>query len=586
MSSLKIWLDHLRLNEERFDFMENPDDLLCPKCGVPITADAPQGLCPKCILEAAAINLEPTNVPGGKTPPPSVEEVAAQFPELEVMELIGVGGMGAVYKARQTRLDRFVALKLLSANLAEDPAFAERFNREGRVLARLNHPHIVSVYDFGTRGPFLYLLMEHVDGINLREAMQAGDFPPNDCLALVQNICEALKFAHEEGILHRDIKPENILLNSRGQVKIADFGLAKLVGDDKREDITLTNQGAVMGTLHYMAPEQMETPNDIDQRADIYSLGVVFYELLTGELPLGKFGPPSDKSPMDPRLDAVVMRALERKRERRYQKVGDIKTEVDAISQSGLQPSTTPPGGGTDTSELVSNSGWAAGLHWLAVASALLTGIGLVMGIVSAFTLPTLLDDVSDKVATAIVIVVLSLVGIFGLTGTILGFLALRQIRQSKGLKGDFGSAMFGALTWPVLILHAFFGLTGTFALILIGVQVSMFVAIAVVATLAGIASALLVCSVGRWTLALDKNDKSPLKLKIATRAFTSIAVLWLSLLLGFLAWPSDAPSNYGEGEILDVEEPIFHTNKASDEMSNPDLEPAEGKGNEADSDQ
>ena len=241
--------------------------------------------------------------------------------------------MGAVYKARQPKLDRFVALKILYSDLAEDPAFAERFHREGRVLARLNHPQIVSVFDFGSQGPFLYLLLEYVDGVNLREAMQGGDFTSTDCLTLVQDICAALKYAHDEGILHRDIKPENVLLDSRGRVKIADFGLAKLVGSASGEDVTLTRQGAVMGTLHYMAPEQLETPQDVDQRADIYSLGVVFYELLTGELPIGRFDPPSGMSSLDPRVDEVVLRALERKRERRYQDIGQIKTDVDAITR-------------------------------------------------------------------------------------------------------------------------------------------------------------------------------------------------------------------------------------------------------------
>src|SRR5213075_2890667 len=127
-------------------------------------------------------------------------------------------------------LDRFVALKLLPDKLAKDAHFAERFNREGRVLARLNHPNIVSIFDFGQAGGFYYLMMEYVDGVNLRQAMQAGRFSPSEALAIVPKICEALQFAHEEGILHRDIKPENILLDSKGRLKIADFGIAKLLG--------------------------------------------------------------------------------------------------------------------------------------------------------------------------------------------------------------------------------------------------------------------------------------------------------------------------------------------------------------------
>ena len=133
--------------------------------------------------------------------------------------------MGAVYKARQPKLDRMVAIKILSEDLAAEPAFTERFNREARVLARLSHPNIVAVYDFGTAGPFCYLLMEYVDGVNLRQAMRTGSFTPSESLAFVQEICSALKFAHNEGILHRDIKPENVLIDTKGRLKIADFGV-------------------------------------------------------------------------------------------------------------------------------------------------------------------------------------------------------------------------------------------------------------------------------------------------------------------------------------------------------------------------
>ena len=148
---------------------------------------------------------------------PDLDEVAAAFPQLEILALLGTGGMGAVFKARQPALDRFVALKILPAGLlASDPAFAERFAREGRLLARLNHPNIVAVHDFGRAGPFFYLLMEYVDGVNLRQAMRANRFTPDEALALVPRICEALQFAHDEGVLHRDIKPENILLDARG----------------------------------------------------------------------------------------------------------------------------------------------------------------------------------------------------------------------------------------------------------------------------------------------------------------------------------------------------------------------------------
>jgi len=303
----------------------------CPKCGGPVPAEAPQGLCPKCVMaQAMAAEAAPTatvNIP-------SLERLAVAFPQLQILELIGRGGMGFVFKARQPHLDRFVALKLLPDSLAHDPQFAERFNREGRVLARLNHPNIVSIFDFGQAGGFYYLMMEYVDGVNLRQAMQAGRFSPAEALTIVPKICEALQFAHEEGVLHRDIKPENILLDAKGRVKIADFGIAKLVGEE-HPDVSLTATGAALGTMHYMAPEQIEKPSTVDHRADIYSLGVVFYELLTGELPLGRFGPPSAKTPVDSRVDDVVMRTLEREREKRFQSAGEMGTTVEHLTEVG-----------------------------------------------------------------------------------------------------------------------------------------------------------------------------------------------------------------------------------------------------------
>jgi serine/threonine protein kinase len=315
-----------------------PNANRCPKCQAPLPANAPQGLCVKCLLAAVSTPTE-AGQPGDRKPPPTIATVAAAFPQLEILDLIGHGGMGMVYKARQPRLDRVVALKLLPQSLAADAAFAERFNREARVLARLNHPNIVTVHDFGQSGGFFYLLMEFVDGVNLRQAMQAGRFTPQQAMMLVPRICEALQFAHDEGILHRDIKPENILLDTKGRVKIADFGIAKLIGE-AREKVTLTGSGLAVGTPHYMAPEQLEHPQDVDQRADIYSLGVVFYEMLTGELPIGRFAPPSQKSSVDARVDEVVFHALEKEREKRFRSAGEVKTSVEAITSN---PAVTPP---------------------------------------------------------------------------------------------------------------------------------------------------------------------------------------------------------------------------------------------------
>jgi serine/threonine protein kinase len=317
----------------------------CPKCGGPIPAEAPQGLCPRCLLQQASVPTEVGKGELAKSAPPTHEELVAAFPQLEILELIGQGGMGFVFKARQPKIERLVALKILPRSLAADPAFAERFTREGRMLARLNHPNIVAIHDFGQAGGLFYLLMEFVDGVDLRQAMKAGRFTPAQAMSVVPKICEALQFAHNEGILHRDIKPENILLDSKGRVKIADFGIAKLLGEP-HTDASLTASGAVFGTPHYMAPEQLEKSGEVDQRADIFSLGVVFYEMLTGELPLGRFQPPSQKVQVDVRLDEVVLHALEKEPSRRYQQVSQVKTAVEMISGSPVAPAApigTPP---------------------------------------------------------------------------------------------------------------------------------------------------------------------------------------------------------------------------------------------------
>src|SRR5436190_2903264 len=316
----------------------------CPKCGGLIPAEAPEGLCPKCLLLQASFSTEPVQDMAHKSAAPTNQELGAAFPQLEILELIGQGGMGFVFKARQPKLDRLVALKILPQSLAADPAFAERFTREGRVLAKLNHPNIVTIHDFGQAHGYFYLLMEFVDGVNLRQAMKVGRFTPEQALAVVPKICDALQFAHNEGILHRDIKPENILLDAKGRVKIADFGIAKIVGSESSEPLDQTaeavqhNLTGIIGTPRYMAPEQLEHPREVDQRADIYSLGVVFYEMLTGELPVGRFAPPSEKSSVDPRLDEVVLRALEKEPNRRTQSAGEVKTQVETIAGSAPPP--------------------------------------------------------------------------------------------------------------------------------------------------------------------------------------------------------------------------------------------------------
>jgi serine/threonine protein kinase len=325
----------------------------CPECGTTITETSEAELCPGCLIKMATndsvvdSDFEQTQITPKKKKQrfeaPAADELNALFPNLEILELIGRGGMGAVYKARQPDLDRFVAVKILPREIQGDPGFGDRFLREARTLAKLNHPNIVAVYDFGQIDELFYFVMEFVDGVTLRDTIAAGSVAPEEALRVIPDLCDALQFAHEEGIVHRDIKPENILLDKRGRVKIADFGLAKLLKAEGDDDENLTGTHQVMGTLKYMAPEQMTTSRNVDHRADIYSLGVIFYELLTGDLPVGWFAPPSKKVAVDVRLDEVVLRTLEAEPGRRYQHASEVKSAVEQLSSGPIVPTETPP---------------------------------------------------------------------------------------------------------------------------------------------------------------------------------------------------------------------------------------------------
>jgi serine/threonine protein kinase len=334
--------------------MEPPNK--CPDCDKPLSGDAPMGLCPECLLKGGFPTVDASQAESRpKFVAPTVDNLRSKFPHLEILEFIGQGGMGAVYKARQKELDRVVALKILPPDLGDDPAFAERFSREAKALAKLNHPNIVAVHDSGRADGLFYLLMEFVDGVNLRQLMAGDRVSPREALAIVPQICDALQFAHDQGIVHRDIKPENILLDRRGRVKVADFGLAKIIGGESPENTPATGvaygaslhteMSKVMGTPQYMSPEQINAPGKVDHRADIYALGVVFYQMLTGELPGKQLQPPSTKVQIDVRLDAVVLRALEKKPELRYQQVSDVKTMVETIAstRSGSNVPTVLP---------------------------------------------------------------------------------------------------------------------------------------------------------------------------------------------------------------------------------------------------
>ena len=337
------------MSDPSTDSTPKPDASTCSSCGVDLEPDsAPRGLCPRCLMAEAMAKTEAPEADGSEKPePPEIEAVQAAFPQLKILELIGIGGMGVVYKARQKSLRRHVALKLLSPHRGDEPGFAERFAREAQALAALNHPNIVTVHDFGEADGFFYLLMEYVDGVNLRQATTTERFTPEQALAIVPPICEALQFAHDRGIVHRDIKPENLLLDKDGRVKVADFGIARILDQDPLEAESCDTSAALdaagkdsdpgltgdtkLGTPRYMAPEQSEHPDQVDHRADIYSLGVVFYEMLTGEAPGGRLTPPSSRVAVDVRLDEVVLRALADSPELRWQTAADLRTQVETI---------------------------------------------------------------------------------------------------------------------------------------------------------------------------------------------------------------------------------------------------------------
>ena len=437
----------------------------CPKCQATLPAAAPQGLCPACLLqaglgsEAGGAETRPSDSP--PAPPPgaalSLEAIRKLFPQLEIIEPLGRGGMGVVYMARQLQLDRLVALKILPTDIARTPGFAERFAREARALAKLSHPNIVAVHDSGQTDGHYYFIMEFVDGANLRQLIAAGKVTPETALAIVPQVCEALQFAHDEGILHRDIKPENILIDKKGRVKIADFGLAKLV-DDQAVDHSLTGTHQVMGTPRYMAPEQFESTKTVDHRADIYSLGVVFYEMLTGEIPMGRFAPPSKKVQVDDRIDEVVLRSLEREPAQRYQHVSEIKTDVENVTQHGVMaPPPSPhaiPGIGTSRGAKVQSL--EPRLSKCAVAGAICGAAGISAAVIAILNHAGLLRLAGRQPGDLQITLALGLAFlIHALAATILGGLAIGHIKRSRGKLHGLPLAAAAFLAHPLLIVTA-----------------------------------------------------------------------------------------------------------------------------------
>jgi len=264
--------------------------------------------------------------------PPSLEELQILIPQVEVLSFIGHGGMGTYYKARQPQLDRLVAVKVFFVDPATDQSLIAEFKREARAMAGLNHVHVIKVYDFGETGSILFLLMEFVQGDILERLIVSRGFDLQEIVSIMMQVCDALEHAHGQGVIHRDIRPGNTMLDENGKVKVGDFGLARLIGEELfRNNLTEANQA--MGTMDYVAPEQLGTGKPVDCRADIYSVGMMFYKLLTHTLPYGGFTPPGNLiAGLDPKVDQVVIRCLQRNPDNRYQNVRELRTDLAQIS--------------------------------------------------------------------------------------------------------------------------------------------------------------------------------------------------------------------------------------------------------------
>ncbi len=302
----------------------------------PLPAQAHSGLFfdPTAVLDKSALASEATGKQMPQDPTAISRPKPPDFiPGYRLEKLVGKGGMGEVHQAVQLSLGRTVAVKLLSAELALDESFVARFEKEGAALAALRHPNIVSIVDTGKNQATYYLVMEFVDGPSMREVMRSPLLDVGQSLRMMVQICRAIDYAHGRGVIHRDLKPENILFDEQasGIAKVTNFGLAGF--DDKSgQKHNLTQTNVAMGTASYMAPEQQVDAKTADHRADVYSLGVLLYELLTGDVPMGNFDAPSVKKPhLDKRLDAIVAKCLKTSPAERYQGVGEMMIDLEPL---------------------------------------------------------------------------------------------------------------------------------------------------------------------------------------------------------------------------------------------------------------
>jgi serine/threonine-protein kinase len=275
--------------------------------------------------------LEPT-VGSHARPPQPAGPLAP--PGYLLLDLLGRGGMGEVWRARQLSLEREVAVKILSPELAEESAFVKRFDIEAAALSALSHPNVVAIIDRGSHKGTIYFVMEYAKGKSLREKLLHGRMPVEAAFQITDQLLSALAYAHRQGIVHRDLKPENILFDDQGVAKVADFGLAAMLGRNKGEE--LTRSAVAMGTASYMAPEQRRDAHRVDRRADLFSVGVVLYEMLVGEVPAGNFAMPSRRIPGLPRgIDGYLSRALDPEPALRFGDAAEMRREIQELHGRG-----------------------------------------------------------------------------------------------------------------------------------------------------------------------------------------------------------------------------------------------------------
>ncbi|MGJ8658093.1 MAG: protein kinase domain-containing protein [Akkermansiaceae bacterium] len=317
---------------------------------------------------------------------PSVEELQDKFPNHQIESFIAQGGMGAVYLATQTSLDRPVAIKILPKEFGEDEDYRVSFETEAKAMAKLNHSNLVGIYDFGDLDGMLYIIMEYIPGRSLFDTAHGQQVDQLEAASLIADMCVGLDHAHSAGMLHRDIKPANVLIDDEAKPKIVDFGLARPLGEEQSD-------GVVFGTPGYTAPEVLTNPFAVDQRSDIFSMGVMLYEMLTGQLPGNPVVPASNVSHSDARFDAILRKAIHPDPAQRYATAGEMADALDSlIKQFDQSPGLRAAGALVGNSAAMGAGAMAGGGINMApkpvkLSSASGGNSGMVMGVVAALAI-------------------------------------------------------------------------------------------------------------------------------------------------------------------------------------------------------